>query len=566
MSDDAPADTVTAISEPLTPSLAQLSAAATAAPSALIDREFTYDVVLENAIVGVSYVRNRQLVWANTRMCEIFGYEADELTGQSVRVLYSAQEDFDEVGRMYASFVRNNRYSHERAMVRKDGQQIWCLISGRLIDPADPQSPSVWVVQDISDKKRAEDELRRANQRLEQRVEQRTVNLRRTNEALRLEIERRRLAQFASIESREKYRTLFRTIPLGVLVTSAAGDVVEVNRTLQTYLGATTREQLENLMNDEMRVIVGIEVMSLRELVRRQTLAIERRTLHFEIEWISRNGKKRNIAVLAASIAGHEFGATFAFTDITEQRLAREREHAQQQALAHASRLSLVGQMASALAHELGQPLNACQSYVAGLQHRLADEVAQRPDVLHAFERISGHLDQAGNIIRNVRGFVARHQPELKMIEPTALVRSTLALLEVPLRSGDVRVVVDAAHNVPSVYCNPVEIQQVLVNLVMNAIDAMQEILPEKRIIQIRVASESKTYAVIHVSDNGPGIAASLARRIFDPYFTTKETGLGMGLMICRTIVESHGGSIRLIPAKGRGADFRFTLPLARDP
>jgi PAS domain S-box-containing protein len=536
------------------------------APSPLVDRAFAYDLVLENAIVGVSYMRSRRFVWANSRMCEIFGYEPGELTGQSVRILYSTQEDYEEVGRMYATFARNNRYTHERALLRKDGQRIWCLIAGRMIDPVDPQSPSVWVVQDISDKKRAEDELRRANQRLEQRVEQRTVNLQRTNEALRLEIERRRFAELASNESREKYRTLFRTIPLGVLVTSALGEVVEINRTVQTYLGATTREQLLSLMDDQTRVIEGSDVTSLREFVRRQTAAIGRRILRFEIGWISRNGKRRDFAVVAAASSGHEFGATFAFADVTEQRLARERDHEQQQVLAHASRLSLVGQMASALAHELGQPLNACQSYVAGLQHRLAEEVAQRPDVLHAFDRISGHLDQAGDIIRNVRGFVSRHQPQFEVIEPATLVRQTLALLEVPLRGGSVRVVVDSAPQVPRVHCHPVEIQQVFVNLVMNAIDALQGIPPEQRSIHIRVGREARSYVAVHVSDSGPGVPAELAPRLFDPYFTTKETGLGMGLMICRTIVESHGGSIRLVPTMGRGADFRFTLPVARRP
>ena len=534
------------------------------APSPLVDREFAYDLVLENAIVGVSYMRERRFVWANTRMCEIFGYKPGELIGLSVQILYSSQEDYEEVGRMYATFARNNRYTHERALVRKDGQGIWCLIAGRMIEPTDPQSASVWVVQDISDKKRAEDELRRAKQRLEQRVAQRTVNLRRTNVALRLEVERRRLAQLASVESREKYRTLFRTIPLGVLVTSASGEVVETNRTLQTYLGATTREQLLSLMDDRTRVIAGSETTSLRDLVRRQTAAIGRRMLHFEFGWISRNGKRRDIAVVAAAISGHEFGATFAFADVTAQRLAREREHEQQQALAHASRLSLVGQIASALAHELGQPLNACQSYVAGLQHRLADEFAQRPDVLHAFDRIGGHLDQAGNIIRNVRAFVSRHQPEFEVIEPVTLVRQTLALLELPLHGGTVRVVVDAAPLVPRVYCHAVEIQQVLVNLLLNAIDALQVIPPEERSIHIRVGREARSYAAVHVSDSGPGVPSELVPRLFDPYFTTKEKGLGMGLMICRTIVESHGGSIRLVPGKGRGANFRFTLPVAR--
>ena len=108
----------------------------------LVDHDFAYGLVLENAIIGVSYMRGRHFIWANTRMCEIFGYETGELIGHPVRMLYSRQEDYDEVGRMYGIFARDNRYSHERAMLRKGGQVIWCLISGRMIEPIGPDSPS----------------------------------------------------------------------------------------------------------------------------------------------------------------------------------------------------------------------------------------------------------------------------------------------------------------------------------------------------------------------------------------------------------------------------------------
>ena len=529
----------------------------------LVDHDFAYGLVLENAIIGVSYMRGRHFIWANTRMCEIFGYETGELIGHPVRMLYSRQEDYDEVGRMYGIFARDNRYSHERAMLRKGGQVIWCLISGRMIEPIGPDSPSVWVVQDISEKKRAEDELRRAKQRLELRVEQRTVNLRRTNEALRLEIERRRIAQIALVESREKYRTLFRTIPLGILVTSASGDVVEVNPNLQFYLGAATNHQLQSILDDESRVIENAAATSMREFVRRKSAAVERRISRMEIGWISRDGSLRDIAVAVSATSGHEFGATFAFSDVTVQRLAREREHEQQQALTHASRLSLVGQMASALAHELGQPLNACQSYVEGLKHRLAFELTERPDALLAINRISEHLDQAGQIIRQVRSFVSRHQPECQDIDPSALVQQTLALLEVPLRAGNVLVTVDVPPRPPHVQGNLVEIQQVLVNLVMNAIDALRANLSSDRSICVRIRREPRSYLAVQVTDNGPGIPAEQAARLFEPYFTTKRAGLGMGLMICRNIVESHGGEIHLLSRKASGARFRFTLPLA---
>lgn len=527
--------------------------------------EFPYSLVLENTVVGISYMRDRRFIWANERMAQIFGYEPGELDRRDVRVLYSTQADFDEVGRMYAVFARRNGYTHERPMVRKNGELLWCLISGRMINPEDPLSASVWVVQDITEKKRAEDQLRRSNQRLEQTVERRTMNLRRSNEALRAEVERRREAQGLSVASREKYRALFRHVPLGVLVTNGEGEIVEINRTLQSYLGAASRRAVDILVTDTTRVVSpDAPPRSLASVVRdRAKSATARKVDRFEIGWLTTSGKQRDIAVVAAPMSGHGLGIAFAFADVTEQRLAREREHAQQSALAQAARQSLMGQMASALAHELGQPLNACQSYLGGLRHRLGEELSQRPELLLALDKAIGHLDQASDIIRNVRGFVSRHRPELETADLAALVHQTLSLLDVQLRSAHVRVALNINCTTALVSCHPVEIQQVLVNLIVNAVDAMYEVAPDDRIAQIDIGTEGRGKISVQVSDCGPGVAADVATRIFDPYFTTKTSGLGMGLMICRTIIESHGGSLRLMTGSIGGATFRFTLPTA---
>ncbi|MCD6674594.1 MAG: PAS domain S-box protein [Burkholderiaceae bacterium] len=530
---------------------------------------FPFELVLENTVVGISYMSQRRFVWANARMAQIFGYEPGELDGEPVRRLYSSQEDYDEVGRMYADFARFNGVTHEHAMTRKNGESIWCLISGRMIDPSDASSASVWVVQDITDRKRAEDQLRRTNQRLEQTVERRTRNLRRTNEALAAEVERRRAAQLASAQSREKYRALFRHMPVGVLVAESDGRVAEVNRALLTYLGVGARTRLDTIIEDASRVVAPDgAVVSLARLVREQAKAAVRRVNRFEIGWLAPSGKRREILVVAAPLSGRSGGTVFAFADVTEQRVAREREHAQQSALAHASRLTLMGQMASTLAHELGQPLNACQSYLAGIRHRLHSGTHDREAFASALEKASAHLDQAGDIIRNVRGFVGRQGTSFEPVDLPALIEQTLTLLELSLRAGQVQVVVELpsgeSASLPPVRGRPVEIQQVLVNLLINAIEAMQAVRPAERRIEIRLANELPSAVAVEIRDRGPGVPESIASSVFDPYYTTKESGLGMGLMISRTIVESHGGSLRLFTLPDRGACFRFTLRTAR--
>lgn len=534
--------------------------------ASLPGHDFPYELVLNNTIVGVSYMRERTFVWANARMNEIFGYVDGELTGRPVRMLYSTEEDYAEVGRRYARFARDNSYTHERSMVKKNGETLWCLISGRMIDPADPKSPSVWVVQDISARKQAENQLKRANQRLEHAVESRTQNLRRSNDALRLEMVRRRTMQAASVESREKYRALFRHLPLGILVTSADGEIVEINRAMQRFVGATAHAMLATTLADAQRVVLGADrTCSLRSFIHDRTPPDGKRVERNHMIWRGRSGKMTQFEMVASRLSSHGLGAVFTFEDVTEQHRAREREHEQQVVLAHAMRLSLMGQFASALAHELGQPLNACESYLAGIRLRLGNELADRPDVQSALAQISLHLEQADQIVRNVRRFVGRHEPEFEAVDAGDLVIQTLDLLRVQLNASGCSVAVEAPDDLPMVQAHRVEIQQVLVNLLLNALDAMAAEPPARRHVAVRLQREGKGMLCIQVSDNGPGVAPELMKRIFTPYFTTRKDGLGMGLMMCRTIVESHRGAIRCVDTFGAGATFRFTLPVVRE-
>lgn len=535
--------------------------------SGRLGSDFPWPLVLENTIVGISYMKQRRFVWANPRMAAIFGYEPGELDGRPVRMLYVTQEDYEDVGRMMAAATADAFVTHERGMACKDGQLIWCRISGRVLQLGAPDAPSVWVVQDLSDKKRAEDELRRMNQRLEQIVERRTLNLRRTNEALKAEVERSRELQSAVLASRDKFRTLFRHMPLGVLVVDAHGVLSEFNRALQGYLGESTRARMAQIVEAPDRAVLPDgSATSLADLLRQRAAAPPQRVDRFEFGWLSSSGRRREIAAIGAPLTTGAGGMVFTFADVTEAHRRREQEHRQQAALAHASRLSLMGQMASALAHELGQPLNAAQSYITGLRLRFDDVLRERPEAQSALEKATRHLEQAAEIIRSVRSFVAREPVAFEAIDLSQLVTQTLELLELQLRARQASVEVvqveEPATPLPLARCHRVEIQQVLVNLVMNALEAMEAVEPARRRVILRLSRDPRGALCVEVSDHGPGVDPSFAARIFQPYATSKSHGLGMGLMIARTIVESHGGSLRQVRHRPPGATFRFTLPV----
>lgn len=522
-----------------------------------------YEQVFDNALVGICFMHRRRFLRVNARMEEMLGYAHGELVGQSVRVVYARQEDFDEVGRIIDAFPSNNRYVHERPLVARDGSLLWCLIAGRLIDPSGAAPTSVWVVQDMSAKKQAEDQLARANQRLEQVVQSRTLNLQKTNAALKLEVERRRESERTMIESREKYRVLIRNIPVGIVITDAAGEMVEINPPMQAFFGASDLPSFVALAErSECTVLRDGAVLSIRSLISLCSPAVTRRVESTTVRWIGGDGKTHWFDVIGVRVPVRDLGSAVVFLDRTEQRRARARQNAQQQQLAHATRLSMMGQFASALAHELGQPLNACISYAAGIEHRLGAELRERPDAREALQRIQLHLNQAGDVVRNVRAFIAKHKPEDEEIDLAALVHATLDLLQLQLREAAAVVRLRIADDLPHLRGTRVELQQVLVNLIVNAVEAMRGAGVEQPCVDVAVVRLGRQRVRLTVIDKGPGVPVALRESIFQPYTTTKPGGLGMGLMMCRTIIESHGGSLQLDQRRKRGAAFHCTLPI----
>jgi C4-dicarboxylate-specific signal transduction histidine kinase len=355
-------------------------------------------------------------------------------------------------------------------------------------------------------------------------------------------------------------------MPLGVLVIAAAGEISEFNRTLQTYLGAANKNRVAELFRDDSCVIwPDGHTSSLAGLLHKYQPMRAGEVERFDFSWVAPSGKRREISAISAPLTSTDRGTMFTFADVTDQTQRRKREHEQQEMLAHAARLSLMGQMASALAHEVGQPLNACQSYLSGLRHRLARTLKQRPDADTALKKAMDHLEQAGQIMRNVRSFVTRQPVGLDPVDLVDLISQTRALLELPIRISGSRIntTIDGFREGDMVLarCNAIGVQQVLVNLIMNAIESMESIPQSHRIVGLRLHPGASGMLCVDVSDQGPGVASSMISKIFEPYVTSKSSGLGMGLMISRTIMEAHGGSIKHVRTRGPGATFRFSLP-----
>lgn len=245
--------------------------------------------------------------------------------------------------------------------------------------------------------------------------------------------------------------------------------------------------------------------------------------------------------------------------DLTERQATQARLQELQSELVHISRLTAMGELASALAHELNQPLSAIANYLRGAERLLE---APSPDVERLRDPVAKAIAQAiraGDVIRRLREFVATGENERHIESISKVIEESLALALVGVRGSDVRVQTVRGYAADLVFADKVQIQQVLLNLIRNAIEAMEE--SPRRELTISTHAGGDGEAVVRVADTGPGVGPALAERLFDPFMTTKKTGMGVGLSICRTIIDAHGGRIWIEDTPGGGATFAFTIP-----
>jgi two-component system sensor kinase FixL len=245
--------------------------------------------------------------------------------------------------------------------------------------------------------------------------------------------------------------------------------------------------------------------------------------------------------------------------DLTERQQTEARLQELQSELVHISRLTAMGEMASTLAHELNQPLSAIANYMKGSRRLLEGSADERSTMIReAMDKAGDQAVRAGEIIRRLRDFVARGESERRVESIAKLVEEASALALVGVKDQGVRVRFQFDPTVDLVLADKVQIQQVLLNLMRNAVEAMDQ--SPKRELVLSTASEEDEMVVITVADTGQGMSDDVRGQLFQPFFTTKRHGMGVGLSICRTIVEAHGGRIWADARTNGGTAFSFTL------
>ncbi len=304
----------------------------------------------------------------------------------------------------------------------------------------------------------------------------------------------------------------------------------------------------------------------------------------YETVFMRRDGERFPVMIYEAPLVdgeGRQTGWMGAVLDLSAQRRVEEISRQQQDRLQATARLATVGEMASLLSHELNQPLSAIASYASGSLNLLAEPQAlgdgpDAPMLRQALERIAEQAERAGRVIKSVHDFVRRREQLHETLPAQTLLEAVLPLARMQARKSGARIELDvrtageppAGPRALRVRCDRTMVEQVLLNLARNGIQAMETATPSaERVLTLRAAPSQAGWAAFSVIDNGPGIGPEVAQRLFTPFFTTKSEGMGLGLSLCRTVIEQHGGKLEFGPGpQGQGTEFRFTLPAPLAP
>ena len=294
----------------------------------------------------------------------------------------------------------------------------------------------------------------------------------------------------------------------------------------------------------------------------------------FESVFMRKDGTRFPVLVIEAPLInaqGLQTGWMSAFLDISEQRRIEELSRASQERLQATARLATVGEMASLLSHELNQPLAAISSYATGSMNLLRHQGASAPpDLDMALRRIAEQAERAGRVIKSVHDFVRRRDQAREPVAARALLEAIMPLVTLQARKLGVRVITDIEPGLPEVLCDRTMVEQVLLNLARNGMQAMEPCDLAQRVLRIEArkaaSNESSGWLEWRVIDHGPGIPKEVGEQLFTPFFTTKAEGMGLGLSLCRTVVEQHGGYLGFEAQAPRGTIFSFTLPVKKSP
>jgi len=494
--------------------------------SKLEENEQHLRAILSTAADGIITTDDQGIISSFNRAAEqIFGYSSEEAVGNNITTLimliaepypYSQPSDGD----------------HNKKLATGNGREVTGL-----------HKDGCWIPLEIT-----------VSEVQEKNMQLKTCIVR--------DISERKQSLIALHQREEELRLIFEKAPVGIVICTLNGDILRANNEFCTLLGYTQTE----LLTKHYTTIIHSGDLRKVESHSRKLLVCESDAISLEVSFVEKQGL--NIPCRLRGSVIHDKNSNpllyVAHIEDRSEQLKTEqlfREHDER--LAHVTRLSTMGEMATGIAHEINQPLSAISTYAAACQRLIKQGQPVPSEVLPTLKKISTQALRAGDVIRRLRTFIRNKKSSRLQLRCHDLIAEVISFAEVDAHYHQIIINKELEPDLPSIYIDSVQIQQVIINLLRNAIDSMEKVtnLINKE-IRLRVKRQGDNTIEISVIDRGAGLPPESAEQLFSPFFTTKPLGLGMGLSISRSIINAHGGHLQYTSNPEGGSVFSFTLPI----
>ena len=491
--------------------------------------EARLQAILDTAVDGILTIDQHGIIeTCNPAAAKMFGYAASELLGKNIKALMPSpqREIHDDYLSRYLLTGASKIIGRESALTgqRKDGSQFPLELTISEFHACDGRHYT-GILRDISRRQEAEQALKDSERRLELALMGADLGLWDWN------------IQTGEVVFNDRWSTM-----LGY----ARGEIEPHYESWAKRLHPADMPRVMASLNAHLEGKTPFYETEHRLLTK---------SGHWQ--WVLARGK-----VFERDAAGNPLRAAGTHMDIGKRKALEERLQRQQTELLHVQRLTTAGELAATMAHELNQPLGAIANYVGGAKLRFQQLLETRPELSEMLDEILKLSQRAAEVVHGLRTLVSKRPGGREPVDLRQLLEETLCMLQTELNKRRIEVKLDLAESLPSIPGQRVHLQQLLLNLILNASEAMDHDLVATRTLSLQVRIGSEQTLLLEIGDTGVGFAPEQAERIFEPFVSTKSSGMGLGLPICRTIVENHGGKITARCWPGQGTAFTVRLPI----